>query len=169
MRKTFTFTYILMVIAQMILSNYFHFTPFAMLTILPAMVLCIPTKVNTFLAMIIAFATGLAVDLFAEGALGINALSLVPVAFLRKTLIGTIFGVEPFEQKENLTIKKYGFARVSFAIILVTAVFLIIYILADSAGTRPLWFLGTKFGLSLLASYLVSIILVNLLSYDDRR
>ena len=34
MRKTFTFTYILMVIAQMILSNYFHFTPFAMLTIL---------------------------------------------------------------------------------------------------------------------------------------
>ena len=155
MRKTFTFTYILMVIAQMILSNYFHFTPFAMLTILPAMVLCIPTKVDTFLAMIIAFATGLAVDLFAEGALGINALSLVPVAFLRKTLIGTI--------------KKYGFARVSFAIILVTAIFLIIYILADSAGTRPLWFLGTKFGLSLLASYLVSIILVNLLSYDDRR
>ena len=169
MRKTFTFTYILMVIAQMILSNYFYFTPFAMLTILPAMVLCIPTKVDTFLAMIIAFATGLAVDLFAEGALGINALSLVPVAFLRKTLIGTIFGVEPFEQKENLTIKKYGFARVSFAIILVTAIFLIIYILADSAGTRPLWFLGTKFGLSLLASYLVSIILVNLLSYDDRR
>lgn len=169
MRKTFTFTYILMVIAQMILSNYFHFTPLAMLTILPAIVLLLPTKVDTFWAMVIAFATGLAVDLFAEGTFGINALSLVPVAFLRKTLIGTIFGVEPFEQKENLSIKKYGFARISFAIILVTALFLAIYILADSAGTRPLWFLGTKFGISLLASYLVSIILVNLLSYDDRR
>jgi hypothetical protein len=169
MRKTFAFTYILMVIAQMILSNYFHFTPLAMLTILPAIVLLLPTKVDTFWAMVIAFATGLAVDLFAEGTLGINALSLVPVAFLRKTLIGTIFGVEPFEQKENLSIKKYGFARISFAIILVTALFLAIYILADSAGTRPLWFLGTKFGISLLASYLVSIILVNLLSYDDRR
>ena len=169
MRKTFAFTYILMVIAQMILSNYFHFTPLAMLTILPAIVLLLPTKVDTFWAMVIAFATGLAVDLFAEGTLGINALSLVPVAFLRKTLIGTIFGVEPFEQKENLSIKKYGFSRISFAIILVTALFLAIYILADSAGTRPLWFLGTKFGISLLASYLVSIILVNLLSYDDRR
>ncbi|MBQ8060827.1 MAG: hypothetical protein IJ205_02630 [Bacteroidales bacterium] len=169
MRKTFAFTYILMVIAQMILSNYFHFTPLAMLTILPALVLCIPTKVDTFWAMVIAFATGLAVDLFAEGTLGINALSLVPVAFLRKTLIGTIFGVEPFEQKENLSIKKYGFARMSFAIIIVTALFLAIYILADCAGTRPLWFLGTKLGLSLLVSYFVSIILVNLLSYDDRR
>ena len=119
--------------------------------------------------MIIALATGLAVDFFVEGSLGINALSLVPVAFIRKTLIGTIFGIEPFEQKENLTIKKYGFARISFAIIIVTAIFLAIYILADCAGTRPVWFMGTKFGISLMASYLVSILLVNLLSYDDRR
>ena len=169
MRKTFAFTFILLVIAQMILSNYCHFTPLIMLTILPTMILCLPTKVNTFWAMIIAFATGLAVDLFVEGTLGINAVSLVPVAFARKTLIGTIFGVEPFEQKENLTIKTYGFARISFAIILLTALFLAIYILADCAGTRPLWFMGSKFGLSLLASYLVSILLVNLLSYDDRR
>ena len=169
MRKTFAFTYILLVIAQMILSNYFHFTPLVMLTILPVMILCIPTKVNTFWAMVIAFATGLAVDWLAEGTLGINAMSLVPVAFVRKTLIGMIFGIEPFEQKENLTIKKYGFARISFAILIVTALFLAIYILADCAGTRPLWFMGSKFGLSLLASYLVSILLVNLLSYDDRR
>ena len=169
MRKTFTATFILLAVAQMILSNYFHFTPLAMLTILPAMVLCIPTKVNTFPAMIIALATGLAVDFFVEGSLGINALSLVPVAFIRKTLIGTIFGIEPFEQKDNLSIKKYGFARMSFAILIVTAIFLAIYILADCAGTRPVWFMGTKFGISLLASYLASIILVNLLSYDDRR
>ncbi len=169
MRKTFAFTYILLVIAQMILSNYFHFTPLVMLTILPVMILCIPTKVNTFWAMVIAFATGLAVDWLAEGTLGINAMSLVPVAFVRKTLIGMIFGIEPFEQKENLTIKKYGFARMSFAILILTALFLVIYILADCAGTRPLWFIGAKTGLSLVASYIVSILVVNLLSYDDRR
>ncbi|MBR4166373.1 MAG: hypothetical protein IKR44_00930 [Bacteroidales bacterium] len=169
MRKTFAFTYILLVIAQMILSNYFHFTPLVMLTILPVMILCIPTKVNTFWAMVIAFATGLAVDWLAEGTLGINAMSLVPVAFVRKTLIGMIFGIEPFEQKENLTIKKYGFARMSFAILILTALFLVIYILADCAGTRPLWFIGAKAGLSLVASYIVSILVVNLLSYDDRR
>ncbi len=169
MKKTFTLTYFILAVAQMILSNYFHFTPLVMITILPVMVLCIPTKVNTFQAMLIAFATGLAVDWLAEGTLGINALSLVPVAFIRRALIVAIFGVEPFEQKENISIRKYGFARVSFAIILVTALFLIIYITADCAGTRPLWFMATMFGLSLLASYLVSILLVNLLSYDDRR
>ena len=119
--------------------------------------------------MVIAFATGLAVDFFAEGALGLNALSLVPVAFVRKGLINMIFGTEPFEHKENISARKYGFARVSFAVILVTTLFLTIYILADCAGTRPLWFMGSKLGISLLASYLVSAIIVNLLSYDDRR
>ncbi|MBQ6286305.1 MAG: hypothetical protein IJK73_01440 [Bacteroidales bacterium] len=169
MKNTFVFTYVLMTVAQMILSNYCHFTPYVMLTILPAMILCLPTKVNTLEAMLIAFATGLAVDWLAEGTLGINALSLVPVAFFRRYLIDAIFGVEPFEQKENLSIKKYGFARMSFAIILFTAIFLVIYIAADCAGTRPLWFMGAMLGFSLLASYMVSILLVNLLSYDDRR
>ena len=169
MRNTFAVTYILMVVAQMLFTNYFHFTPLCMIVILPALVLCIPTKVGTAWAMVIAFLTGLAVDLFVDGALGLNALSLVPVAFVRKTLIGTIFGTEPFEHKENISIRKYGFARVSFAIIVVTTLFLAIYIAADCAGTRPLWFIATKLGFSLLASYLFSALLVNLFSYDDRR
>ncbi len=169
MRKTFIVTYLLMAVGQMLFTNYLHFSPLCMVTILPLMVLCIPTKVDTVWAMVIAFATGLMVDLFAEGALGINALSLVPVAFTRKGLINMIFGSEPFDHKENISIRKYGFARISFAIILVTALFLAIYIAADCAGTRPLWFMATKLGISLLASYLVSITLVNMLSYDDRR
>ena len=105
MRNSFTLTYILLTVGQMILSNYFHFTPYVMLTILPAMVLCIPTKTGTVKAMLIAFVTGLAVDFFAEGTLGINALSLVPVALLRKPVIDLFFGSEPFEQKENISVR----------------------------------------------------------------
>ena len=127
MRNSFAFTYILLTVAQMILSNYFHFTPYMMMTILPVMVLCIPTKTGTIQAMLIAFATGLAVDFFAEGTLGINAMSLVPVALLRRPVIGMFFGNEPFEQKENVTVRKYGFARVSLAIILMTTLFLLVH------------------------------------------
>ena len=54
MRNSFAFTYILLTVAQMILSNYFHFTPYMMMTILPVMVLCIPTKTGTIQAMLIA-------------------------------------------------------------------------------------------------------------------
>ena len=65
MRNSFALTYVLLTVAQMVLSNYFHFTPYMMITILPVMVLCIPTNVGTVKAMLIAFATGLAVDFFA--------------------------------------------------------------------------------------------------------
>lgn len=156
MRNSFALTYVLLTVAQMVLSNYFHFTPYMMITILPVMVLCIPTNVGTVKAMLIAFATGLAVDFFAEGTLGINAMSLVPVALLREPVIGMFFGNEPFEQKESVTVRKYGYARVSIAIILTTVLFLLIYILADCAGTRPLWFVFTCLGLSTLASSLAS-------------
>ena len=39
MRNTFTFTYILMVIAQMLLTNYFHFSPLCMVTIIPVLMI----------------------------------------------------------------------------------------------------------------------------------
>ena len=127
MKNRFVLTYVLLVIAQMLLCNYFHFTPYIMLTILPIMVFCIPTRVSVFWTLIIAFVTGLAVDYFAEGIIGLNAAALLPVAILRRTLIEAIFGPEPFEQEENITVKKYGLAKVSLAIFIITAIFLLIY------------------------------------------
>lgn len=169
MKDNRTLTYILFVVAQMILSNFFHFTPYVMLTILPAMVLFIPPRTGTTMAMFIAFATGLAVDYFAEGTLGINALSLVPVAFARRSIIETIFGNEPFEQKEDISIRKYGSSRISLAIIIAQSVFLAIYTAADCAGTRPFWFILARFGASVLASYLISMLIIKPLTHVDRR
>ena len=169
MKNRFVLTYVLLVIAQMLLCNYFHFTPYIMLTILPIMVFCIPTRVSVFWTLIIAFVTGLAVDYFAEGIIGLNAAALLPVAILRRTLIEAIFGPEPFEQEENITVKKYGLAKVALAIFIITAIFLLIYNIADCAGTRPFIFILAKVCLSLLASYILSLLAINLLSYDDRR
>lgn len=169
MKNRFVLTYVLLVIAQMLLCNYFHFTPYIMLTILPIMVFCIPTRVSVFWTLIIAFVTGLAVDYFAEGIIGLNAAALLPVAILRRTLIEAIFGPEPFEQEENITVKKYGLAKVSLAIFIITAIFLLIYNIADCAGTRPFIFILAKVCLSLLASYILSLLAINLLSYDGRR
>ena len=169
MKNRFVLTYVLLVIAQMLLCNYFHFTPYIMLTILPIMVFCIPTRVSVFWTLIIAFVTGLAVDYFAEGIIGLNAAALLPVAILRRTLIEAIFGPEPFEQEENITVKKYGLAKVSLAIFIITAIFLLIYNIADCAGTRPFIFILAKVCLSLLASYILSLLAINLLRYDDRR
>jgi|BioPla2DNA2_1021312.scaffolds.fasta_scaffold01443_12 cobalamin synthase len=168
MRNNYNWTFLLLVVAQLLLCNYFHFTPYVFLTLLPALILCLPTRIGTIGALFIAFGLGLTIDFFAEGLLGLNALALVPVAFVRKPLIELIFGKEPFEHQENLSVQKYGSLRISLALIITLALFLVIYILADGAGTRPFWFSAIKLVASLFASWLLSLVAVHLLSDDER-
>ena len=89
---TFGIAYILLVIVQMVICNYFQFSPYFVISILPAMVLCIPLTISTNLCMLLAFITGLSVDWLAEGLIGINASALIPVAYARKTLIRVFLG-----------------------------------------------------------------------------
>ena len=87
MRKSgFWAAYLLLLLAQLLLSNFFNLTPYLMLSILPVMVLCIPIRVGPVGAMLIAFATGMVTDLLSEGLLGLNAFALVPVAGLMELI-----------------------------------------------------------------------------------
>lgn len=165
----FLLTYILLLIGQILLCNYFHLTQYVMLSILPMMIMCIPTRISTTLTLFIAFGSGLAVDMLAEGVMGINTIALVPVAFVRTNIIRTIFGEEIFNRGDSFSLSRYGIAKVSFALFLAQSLFLLIYIIADGAGTRPFWFNAARFGLSLLAGYLLSLFVVDFMNPDDRK
>ena len=106
MRNNFFFLYVLLVAAQMLICNYLHLTSYVMLSLLPAMILCLPTKIGTPAALLIAFATGTAVDLIAEGALGINTVALLPVALLRRRICDFIFGEELVVRGEDFSIRE---------------------------------------------------------------
>ena len=160
-------TYILMVIVQMFICNYFHFSMNVTLSMLPAMVLCIPLSVNTSLAMVIAFATGLATDVFSDAVLGLNAMSLVPVALARKYIIRTFIGEETVEREESFSFRKNGLGKVSASIALCELIFFAIYIIMDGAGTRPVWFNISRLCASMAASYILSLIAIHMLSSED--
>ena len=160
-------TYILMVIVQMFICNYFHFSMYVTLSMLPAMVLCIPLSVNTSLAMVIAFATGLATDVFSDAVLGLNAMSLVPVALARKYIIRTFIGEETVEREESFSFHKNGLGKVSASIALCELIFFAIYIIMDGAGTRPVWFNISRLCASMAASYILSLIAIHMLSSED--
>ena len=58
MKKSgFWLIYIILLVAQLLLSTYANFTPYVMVTMLPVMVLCMPIRMHTILAMVIAFAS----------------------------------------------------------------------------------------------------------------
>lgn len=170
MNKTgFFLSFAILVIMQICICNFFNVSQYVVLSILPVMILFLPIKKGTAFALFIAFLTGLAVDLLADGMLGLNVLALVPVAYARRGIISLVFGEEIYARQEDITIKRQGLWKVTVAIIMAQALFLVVYILADGAGTRPMWFNLARFGASLAAGYLLSLIVANILTSDSNR
>ena len=165
MKQTgFFISFILLLIVQICICNFFRLSQFVMLSILPAMILLIPIRRNTVYTMIIAFATALATDLLADGMIGLNIAALVPVAFARKGIIRLVFGEEIFARKEDVSIPRQGLWKMSLAIIMAQTLFLAIYIILDGAGTRPVWFGFARYGASLAGGYILSLFVADILS-----
>lgn len=166
-RNHFFLSYLLLLILQMLLCNYLNLSPYVSLSILPVLILMLPIRFGTLFAMILAFVSGLAVDWLSEGVIGLNALALVPVALARKGIIYLVFGSEFFARKENISLRKHGFAKMSVAIVMAQSLFLLIYIWADGAATRPFSFNAGRFFVSLIAGWLLSLLLSKALAIND--
>lgn len=167
--QNFWTLYFLLVICQVILCNYCHLGAYIMLSILPAMVLCIPLSISTIGCMLIAFFSGLAADFFAEGVIGLNAAALVPVALMRKPVIRFFLGEDLISREDSFSFRKNGIVKISMALIVSLLIFLALYIILDGAGTRPTWFGFARCGVSLLCNLPLALIIVNLLAPDDRK
>ena len=159
--------YLLLAAVQIILCNSLHLTQLLTLWFLPMMVLCIPIRYNTTAALLIAFVTGMAVDLLSQGVPGLCTAALLPVALLRNLIIRIIFGGEVFSRGEDISIRRQGILKMTLAILTATALFLLIYLWADGSFTRPFWFNSGRYFLSLAAGTLVSVLLVDFLSPEE--
>ena len=162
MRQT-TLKYLLLLLAQIVLWNYFNFTQYLFVAFLPAMILCLPVSRGPVYAMVVAFLTGLAADFLVTGQLGLTSFALVPVALLRRPVITLVFGSELFARGEDLSFHRQGWQKFLLALLLLTAVFLLLYLWVDDAGMRPLWFGAAKFAASLAGSTFVSVFIANLM------
>lgn len=167
--NNFKLLYCLLLICQIVLCNFSPLGPYITLSLLPAMIFCIPMSVSTAACMIIAFGSGLAVDWLSEGLIGINAASLVPVALARKSIVRIFFGEDLITRGDSFSVNKYGTAKVSAALMSSIAVFLLFYVILDGAGTRPMWFNLAYFGASLLSNWILALLVTHLLTPDDRK
>ena len=170
MRRTyFGISFFLLVIVQMLICNYFQFTPLITLSILPAMILCVPLTLNTPICMLIAFATGLSVDWLADGIIGLNVASLLPVAFARKTIIRVFMGEDMVVRQDTFSFRKNGIGKISIALLVSYAAFFFLFIIFDGAGLRPFWFNLIRFVLSILLSMVLGLMTVASLTQEDRK
>lgn len=161
--------YILLVIAQVIITNYFHLSQFIVLSILPVMVLCLPLSLSNIATMLIAFATGMSVDLLAEGVLGMNTLCLLPVALLRKRFIAWTLGEDVVTRASDFSFRRNGSGKTTVAVLMAVSTFLLVFIITDGAGTRSFWFNFARMLASVICSLLLSIPVASVLNREERR
>lgn len=163
----FIVKYLLLLVVQILFWAFFDLSQFLMLCILPTMVLCIPIKRSTVYSMTVAFITGFLADFVTGGILGLTAFALIPVALVRMPVLRLSFGQELIFRGDNISVRKLGMRKMFVGIIIVTTVFLVMYVWADGAGTRPFWFNATKVVLSVVLSSIVSIMVSVILCPDS--
>ena len=168
MRKPgFWISWLLLLAAQIVLCDCFAVSQLLSLWFLPMMVLCIPVRFDTPRTLLVAFAAGMAVDFLSQGVPGLCTVALLPVALLRVPIIRLVFGEEVFSRGEDISFRRQGLAKMALGIVIATALFLLVYIWADGAFTRPFWFNAGRFLLSLLLDSAVALLLVSILSPDE--
>lgn len=165
----FILTFILMLVLQLVLTKYCQIGPYIYISILPAMILCMPTGKDSWWVMTVAFLAGILVDGLADGPLGLNAAALVPVAAFQKKVIKTFIDEDLVTRHYSFSFRQYGFGKIATALSIEQAIYFIIYVFADSAGTRSIGFNLLKILLSFIVSMIFGLISVNVLAPRPRR
>jgi len=165
---SYPLTYLIILVVQIIIFNYLDLSQYILLSLMPAAVMMLPMSCGVLPAMIIAFGSGLALDFLCDGVPGLNALALVPVAYFRFNIIGAVFGSEVFARKENISKRKHGLGKMALALLLAQGLFVIIYVWADGAGTRPFWFNFIKCLISTLLGVLASLAVASVVTTEER-
>ena len=152
----------ILLVAQVLLGNYFPLSRYVLISVLPAIIL-LPLDTRPIVAMLLSFALGFAVDFFSTGMLGLSSLALVPVGLVREAVITMVFGDELSARSEELSLQRLGIPKMALASLLLCAVFFLVYIWADSAGTVAFWPCAIRFVLSVVVSTPVSLFVARLL------
>lgn len=161
--------YLIFVIAQIILNNVFNLSQYILISFLPAMIVCLPSRYNTGINLGIAFVIGFIVDFFSTGMIGMSSMALLPVALARNSLLSLIFGEEYFTRREDMLSDIQGFRRTLACVEISLILYLSVYIFVDSAGTRPFGYNLLKFIISFLICSAASVFIISNFSTKDSR
>ncbi|MBR4826915.1 MAG: hypothetical protein IKZ91_03420 [Bacteroidales bacterium] len=159
----FIIVYVVLAAVQVVLCNFLNLSRFAVLSFLPALVLMLPVRFGNITMMLLAFATGFAVDFFSTGMLGLSSLALVPVALGRNFLIDILFGEELGAREGELSLTRFGFPKFVLVTLQLCMLYFLLYIWADAAGTMGFWACVLRFVLSVLVSTPVCVLVAHIL------
>lgn len=167
--KHYFLLFVILIVIQMFLDSFLNLSHYLSISLLPAMIMCIPLRSGTSFTLLVAFVCGFAVDFFEGGVLGLTSVALLPVALLRGYIFRLCFDFETISRTEEISVRKMGLPRLLVSISMGLAIFLLIYIWIDGAGTRTFGFNLSRFFLSYVADILLATVTLYLFSAQADR
>ena len=155
-------------LAQALISNYFLFSQYVLISLLPLLIMSLPSRYGTPVALALAFVVGFVVDFVGTGALGLTSCTLLPLALLRLPLLRLVSGEEILTDRDDSPIAHQTTAEQALTFVLACVLFFGLYVWVDSAGTRPLWFNALRTLFSTMVSALLCLLLGNFLFSQNR-
>lgn len=170
MRDTrFIILFIVLALIQLPLAKNCQIGPYIYISLLPAMVLCLPTSSSSASVMSIAFILGLVVDLVADGVPGLNAAAIIPVAALQKPILRRVIDEDLVARGYSFSFHNNGYLKIGISLLLCCVLYFTLYIILDSAGTRSFGFNLTKGVVSTLISFIFGMIVCGVLCPRKKR
>jgi len=160
MKYIYTYLWItpVFILLQVLVLNNIQFINFINPLAYLILIITLPQETEKWFLLIYAFLIGISLDLF-EGNIGINASSLVFIAFLKPYLQKMIIPKNSIDEKDKLNLKILGiktFSIYAFAIIFIHNLFLFLLEHFTSSG---ILFLILKIIASTIVTYIIILIL----------
>lgn len=151
---------VLLIICQILLSEYVNIWPLLYLAIFPQFIILLPPAMNRSLYMLVAFTLGMAIDIFADGIPGLNASALVAMAYSRPLVLKLVLSRGTIENSDNLPLlpRSVEPQKLTMLNIILLAIFFTVYILLDSAGSFTFWYTFLKIAVCIIANTIISVI-----------
>ena len=154
------FYFVLLFLLQLVISDYVHLGPWIYLNLIPLLILLIPLSYRPHAVLLIAFGLGLGLDLLSDGVPGLNAFAAVLAAAPRKFFYRTMVNADRQDKTEVPLMGEVGLVKYIKYLAVLTAIYLVAYVLVDCISFRPAGFIALK----VIASWLASTVLCLLLA-----
>ena len=153
--------FVLIFILQVLICNYVDFGAYIYICLIPLLVINIPMKLDIRLTMIIGFALGLQLDVFANGVLGLNAAAATMLAAFKGSLFEKTVNKEHRYNIEVPSMRNVGIINYIAYLTLCTAIYLVTYTLLECVSLRPFLFILIRILISLLVNVTLMAIISN--------
>ena len=153
--------FVLIFILQVLICNYVDLGAYIYICLIPLLVINIPMKLDIRLTMLIGFAIGLLLDLFANGVLGLNAAEATTLAAFKGVIFQKTINKEHRYNIEVPSMRNVNVINYIAYLSMCTAIYLVVFTLLECVSLRPFLFILLRILISLAVNVALMAIISN--------